>query len=239
MDILNHPRNKDIWFDPVSHKYLYQYEEFFSGVTSWISQYKQPFKKDVIAGAVARRDGKRKEDVLAEWDEKRDTSAEYGNFAHNAIERWVNKERLLRGQKEYVDLVKMVLKNEDLSPIRAEFVVYDERIKKASPIDLLCTNKEGRLVVVDIKTYEKGVEWTGYKDACMQYPLHDLSDANYYHTSLQTSIYIKWLKEFYNLDVEDYGYILHLRPPQCSLIKTVNLITQVNLMYEQDYQLQS
>lgn len=237
--LLQHPRNKHIVFDPVTHKYWYNYETQFDGVTGWISKYKQPFNKDAIAFAVARRDGKRKEDVLAEWDEKRDTSAEYGNFAHNAIERWVKKQRRLRGQKEYVDLVIPELKKHELTPVDAEFVVYDEDIQRASPIDLLCTNKDNQYVVVDIKTYEKGVEWSGYKDNMMLYPLHTIPDANFYHTSLQTSIYIKWLEEKYEVDVAPNGYILHLRPPQCALIQTEDLRTQINLMYEQDQKLQS
>jgi hypothetical protein len=232
--LLKHPRNTFIVFDPEQHVYFYNLTEKFDGVTGWISKYKQPFNREAISMAVARRDGKSQDQVLSEWDDKRDTSAAYGNFAHNAIERWVNGQRRLKGQKEYIDLVKPVLEAEGLRPISAEFVVYDEDIERASPIDLLCVRETtGKLVVVDIKTYEKGVEWQGYKDAMLLYPLHHLPDANFYHTSLQTGLYVKWLKEKYECEVEDEGYILHLRPPQCSLVKCVNTQKEVELMYEE------
>jgi hypothetical protein len=234
MKILQNPRNADILFDPVAHTYYYQYTEVFDGVTGWVGKYKQPFNRDGISFAIARRDGISQQEVLANWEEKRDSSAEYGNFAHDAIERWIKGERRLKGQKEYVDLVKPVLEAEGLKPIDAEFVVYDEDIRKASPIDVLCVREAtGKLVVVDTKTYEKGVEWKGYKDAKLLYPLHLLPDANFYHTSLQVGIYIKWLRDKYDADVEDQGYILHLRPPQCSLIKTDNVQKEVELMYEE------
>jgi hypothetical protein len=149
--------------------------------------------------AVARRDGKTQKEVLKEWDNKRDTSAEYGNFVHDAIERWVKGMRLRKNQKPYVEATKVVLAEKGLTPIAAEFVVFDEQTKMASPIDLLCLDGDNELVVVDMKTYEKGVEWAGYKDACMLYPLSTIkSNANKTRT-LKKSSYLIHQKSYYDI----------------------------------------
>jgi hypothetical protein len=107
--ILNHPRNRDIFYEPKSHTYWYQLEEQYDGITKWIGRYKNPFDRQGISMAVARRDGKTQKEVLKEWDNKRDTSAEYGNFVHDAIERWVKGMRLRKNQKPYVEATKVVL----------------------------------------------------------------------------------------------------------------------------------
>jgi hypothetical protein len=216
--ILSHPRNKDISYYPLSHTYWYQMEKKFDGITGWIKSYCQPFDKDNIAFAVAKRDGKTKQEVLAEWDETRDLAAAYGNYVHDTIEAWVNNEKLNKDQKRYVAAVKKLLKKEGLTVVASEFVVYDEDIERASPIDLLCVNKSGNLVVVDMKTFEKGVQWEGYKDQRMLYPLYSVPDSNYYHTSIQTGWYIRTLNEKYGVEVEPVGYILYLRDTQDGLV---------------------
>jgi hypothetical protein len=237
--ILNHPRNRDIFYEPKSHTYWYQLEEQYDGITKWIGRYKNPFDRQGISMAVARRDGKTQKEVLKEWDNKRDTSAEYGNFVHDAIERWVKGMRLRKNQKPYVEATKVVLAEKGLTPIAAEFVVFDEQTKMASPIDLLCLDGDNELVVVDMKTYEKGVEWAGYKDACMLYPLYTVPDANYWHTSIQTGWYIKTLAEKYDVKVKSTGYILYLRGTQdeinCQLIETdKDSVEMVNTLYKHE-----
>jgi hypothetical protein len=90
-----------------------------------------------------------------------------------------------------------------------------------------------------MKTYEKGVEWEGYKDQRMQYPLYTVPDANYWHTSLQTGWYIKTLFEKYGVPVKKTGYILYLRDTQdnlvCQLIETDDAsIEMVNDLYKHE-----
>lgn len=237
--ILTHPRNNDIYYHPGSHTYWYQLETQFDGITKWIKSYSQPFDAKNISFAVARRDGRDQQDVLDEWDEKRDSAADYGNFVHDAIERWGNKQRRLKGQKEYVDVVKKLLKEKGLTLVAVEFVVFDEETGRASPIDILCVNKEGKLVVVDVKTFEKGVQWEGFKDARMRYPLYTLPDSNYYHASLQVGWYVKQLVERYGQQVETVGYILHIRKYddeiKASLIQTdENAVEMINTLYKHE-----
>lgn len=238
-NLLTNPRNTDIIYDPISHTYWYKMSRQFKGITGWIKSYCQPFDRANISRAIAIRDGKTQDEVLAEWDEKRDTSAEYGNFVHEAIERWVKGLRLRKGQKAYVDVVKKELKKHGLTPVAAEFVVYDEDYEQASPIDLLCVDTNDQYVVVDMKTYEKGVQWEGYKDQRMLYPLYTVPDANFFHTSLQTAWYIKQLYERWKVSVRKTGYILWLRDTQegiqCQLIETdADAIEMLNKLYEHE-----
>jgi hypothetical protein len=236
MDILNHPRNNDILYDPVSHTYWYKFEKQFDGITGWIKSYGNEFDSHNISKAVARRDGKTQSEVLSEWDEKRDTATDYGNFVHDAVERFANGLRLKKGQKVYADEVKRILKENDLEIVAAEFVVYDEDMERASPIDLLCRRKKtGKLVVIDVKTYEKGIQWEGFKGAMMKYPVYSLPDSNFYHTTLQVGWYLKQLMERYLQDIEEVGYILHLRDGKGSLVPCdENSIEMIYTLYNHE-----
>lgn len=230
--LLQHPRNASILFDETAHAYWYQMERRFDGVTGLISKYKKPFDKEAAAMGVARRDKRSVQDVLQDWEDNLNQASEYGKHHHGILDRWVQGQDMTEEEMLICDKVSELLKQNGLNIVASEFVVYDESVGRASPIDLVC-ERDGKLVVVDYKTNAKGIAFDGYKNAQMLYPFHILPDANYYHYSIQIGIYIKWLRELYGLPVDEEGYILHLRPPQFSIYPTIDVQPQITKLYEE------
>lgn len=224
--LLNHKLNKDISFDKDRHVYSYK-GEIFDGITKWISSYCQPFDQKRMAKTVAYKEGKTVQEVLDLWK----SLNEYGNEVHDIIEYYINDNK--PSDRVELELFKQCCKEIGIKPIAGEFVIYDTNIKKASPIDIVGL-KNGKIVVVDLKTMFKPIRFSAYKNAKMIYPLNSLPDSAYYKYCLQTSMYQRWLSEIYKVPVDDTAYIFHIHEDTYDIIPCINLNKQIDLMYE-DY----
>ena len=176
---------------------------------------------------VAYKEGKTVEEVLHLWEELNI----YGNEVHDLIEYYINDK--VDSDRVELQLFKAACSEIGIKPIAGEFVIYDKSIKKASPVDIVGL-KNGKIVVVDLKTMFKPIRIASYKEAKMTYPLHTLPDSAYYKYCLQTSMYQKWLSEIYKVPVDDTAYIFHIHEDTYEIIPCLNLEHQINLMYE-DY----
>jgi len=60
-------KNNLVFLEPVEHKY-YNREtgEQYTSISAILGKYKSKFEEDKIAAAIARRDGRKKEDIIAE-----------------------------------------------------------------------------------------------------------------------------------------------------------------------------
>lgn len=217
--LLNHPNRNFIKFDPIKHEYFYnKYGDFrkskdtekWNGITSIIGEYKQPFDREGISKGVAYRDGRTQDDVLAEWDKKRDDAIDYGNSVHDALDVLINNGEYREEHTDEIEGVLKILEDLELTPVCGEYVIFDDEIKRASPIDLICLDRFDRLVALDYKTPAKGIEFNGYKDTKMLYPLYNYPDSNYYHYSLQLNIY-KDFMDRWGLNFSQESYILYVR----------------------------
>lgn len=222
--ILNHRLNKHISFNKEAHTYHYK-DEQFSGVTGWIGSYCKPFDREKMSKVVAYKEGKTQQEVLDLWQYLN----EYGNEVHDIIEYYINNG--LESERVELALFKECCKEYNLTPIAGEFVIYDKSIKKASPVDILAI-RDGKLVVVDLKTMYKPIKYKAYRDKKMIHPLNQLPDTAYYKYSLQTSIYQKWLSDIYKVPVDDTAYVFHIHEDTYEVIEMLNLEHHVNLMYE-------
>lgn len=227
MNLLKHKLNKHIRFDKESHTYYYKGEPF-QGVTKWISSYGEPFDKKRMAKVMAWKEGKTEDEILQLWQDLN----EYGNEVHDIIEYYINDG--VEADRVELEIFKECCKEINITPIAGEFVIYDKSIKRASPVDILA-ERDGKIVVVDLKTMFKPLRYLSYKSRSMVHPLQDLPDSAYYKYSLQTSIYQKWLSEIYGADVDETAYIFHIHQDVYEIIPTLNLIDKVNLMYNDPY----
>lgn len=224
-NILQHKRNKFIKFDKDAHSYTYNGGELFGGVTTWISNYKEPFNRMSVAKGFAYKHGRSVEAVLAEWDVDR----EYGNYIHDAVEDLIND----GVWTESIELKKVMslLEYHKLTPIFSEWVIYDEEIRRASAIDIVCVNENDELVVVDLKTMKKGIDFKSKKK--MFYPINSLEAHKHNVYSLQVSTYVHWLKKHYSeFKIAETHYILHVRYNTAELIPALNLEKELLQLYE-------
>jgi hypothetical protein len=232
--LLAHPRNGKITFDREAHKYWYGDTEFY-GVTSWIKKYQPAFDKEGKSKGTAFKMGISQQEVLDMWKEKSDDAIKYGNAVHDAIENYYTDGIIDTDYETELDNVKTELELWGLLPVACEFVVYDESIKRSSPIDLLCwrdTTKE--FVIVDTKTPAKGIGFEGYNGEKLLYPFRDLQNSSYNTYSMQTQVYAKWLSELWGLPVAEDRYLLYVRENKCELIPCVDMSDEIEKLYEME-----
>lgn len=236
--IINHPRNLSIKFDKDKHKYWYadnplEFNKEFKGVTSLIGDYKNPFERDRMSKYVAMRDGITQQEVLDMWNETRDTAIEYGNLIHDSIELMDETGELNPECETELANYAKECSLYNLESVISEWVVYDEDIERASAIDKLFYRKDDKkYVIADFKTPEKGIQYSGYKDQRMLYPLRNLPDSSYWHYSLQLSVYRRWLKEKYYVDVAEDSYLIYIRDNVCEFILAANLDDEIHALYK-------
>lgn len=232
--VKNHPRNKYIEFDEQAHSYTY-YKKLrpktpvkFNGITGLIADHCAPFERDKIAYFIAKRDGITPEEVLAIWDKDRN----YGNEVHKNIENLVE-------YGEYIDCVELenftkIMRQHNLTPIAAEWVIYNEDIERASPIDLVC-ERNGELVLVDLKTMKKPIKTVPYrnKNKKMKGVFKSIYDSSYWKYCLQVSFYKYWVEEKYKLKVSDINYILHIHKDNAELIPAFYLPNEIKAIHNE------
>jgi len=224
MNIKDHPRNEHITFDSENHKYFVKDEEFY-GVTSLISKYTKPFDKKGMSKYIAYRDGTTQEEVLQEWREDR----QYGNYVDEVVGHFINTGEITNCPE--VEFFIEAMDSQGLEPIASEWIIYDEDIKRASAIDVVCV-KNDKIVVVDLKSMKNPIKMSSYKNKKMSVPLNTLPDSKYWKQCLQVGLYKYWIETKYNLPVSEEKYVCRIRPNLYQLIPLQTVEPEIEKLYE-------
>jgi ATP-dependent exoDNAse (exonuclease V) beta subunit len=206
---------ENVKFFSKNHTYEIDGGSASTSVTSLLKKFEQPFKRDEIAERVAKRDGVLIEDVLTQWDYKRDYSSHKGSefhlFAENYLQRKQNtidrkmlesflrsKNKNLTEVENYYKEVATLIKNfldfynwwkERYILIKSEFVVGDKLTKICGTIDNLSYNIEKKeLELFDYKT-NKSIDKTNTYGNKMLAPFDYLPQCSLVTYSLQLWIY--------------------------------------------------
>lgn len=157
--------SSQVYFDRLTHTYLRESDDkVLKGITDTLIKRAFPSTYDGIP-----------EEVL-------NHAAERGTAVHDAIESQANG---MHFDPTLIDVVKAadgLLTQRKLTAIATEYIVTDGE-NYASPIDLLCKDKNGNLYIIDIKT---------------------TSSKMYEHVQLQCSIYRRFF-EMQNPDLKIKG----------------------------------
>lgn len=236
-ELISHPRNLGIEYDPEPHTYTRYFDNgnstMYDGVTSLIGNY-APFEKKKIQQAMLysdKYDYNSIEEIEADWKKARD----HGTEVHDGLEHWVKTGEY--SNKPHVQGMINFCQEYEMTPILAEFTVYCDELKRATPIDIPLVNKYGQLVIGDYKTSKSikkdHYEYRGNKKK-MEYPLTHLPTSNYYKYSLQIAMPRTWLDRYYNLsfDIAPYGYIFHIRDGVFTPHKTLPMNSEIQKIYE-------
>lgn len=206
---------KDIKFFSKNHTYEIEGKPALTSVTSLLKKFEPPFKRNEIAERVAKRDGVLIEDVLTEWDYKRDYSSHKGSefhlFAENYLQRKQNtidrkmlesflksKNKELTEVEDYYKEVAILIKNfldfyewwnEKYILIKSEFVIGDKLTKICGTIDNLSYNIEKKeLEIFDYKTNKSIDKKNNYGNKMLS-PFDYLPQCSLVTYSLQLWIY--------------------------------------------------
>ena len=159
--LLSLPHIEKLSFEKDAHQYFFTNNntttELF-GITSLISEFKNPFDRENISKWVASRDGISQTEVLAQWDKTRDDSIEYGNGVHDSFEQLITNGVVDTAYERECSLLTHAIDLIGVTPALAEYLVLEERIMRVSAIDIIGVNEKDELVILDIKTPAKGIE---------------------------------------------------------------------------------
>ena len=209
---------KDFKFYEDGHYYECKGKRVGISVTTFIHEYCNEFDAEGMAEKVANRDGKTVQQVLDEWDYKRDFACSKGTTCHEYVqslwsgEKWKFKD--FDGSKNYeiaVDLIQNQANNfkndyqEHLEHLIDELPIGSEEYDIASCVDHLFYNKlTGGLVLVDYKTNSlmEGYNKKAYKKA-MKVPLSHINDDALHHYHIQLSIYKFLIEKYTGLKVDE------------------------------------
>lgn len=209
MDNVKRSKDGRVTFYPDKHHYFLDGDKRLTGVTEFISRYKEEFNKEKKSKDYALKYDLVQADVLAGWKEKNDISLEQGHDTHDILENYVNY-GLLPGETEVkwpkqvqaLRFIKDYFQSGRLIPVEAEMIVYNDKI--ASQIDNISRSPKGEHFIFDYKTNEK-IEMFSYRDRRMKHPFGKYMDCNFYHYSLQVGIYRKLCTEY---DIKE-AFIVH------------------------------
>ena len=207
-----------IKFKEDTHQYFDPSGIEYQSMSRVLKTIQNPFDRDGISKAVARKEGISPEQVLKNWDEKRDNAAEYGNFIHKGMENYFNGMKV--NDKRVFELAKnFSIETKDYYRISTEHILHDSEFKIAGQTDLLLDRQnnnrsKGSPWIIDLMDYktnlEKGIyfdsisrkngEIRHYKKFLLS-PLDHLEECNFNIYALQLSGYGRMLEKTYGIKV--------------------------------------
>ena len=208
----------DFKFFEEDHHYEYKGQRVGISVTTFYPQYENEFDSQAVAEKVAIRDNKPVQEVLDEWEYKKNFACEKGTTTHEYIQSLFSgneyKKLTFDYSKEYLDAVDKCQRQADnfykeykdrLEHIADEYTIGSEEYDIASNIDhLFCNKLTGGLILVDYKTNK---ELTGYNKQAykkpMKIPLQNINDDKIHHYYIQLSIYKYLVEKYTNLKIEE------------------------------------
>lgn len=206
----------DFKFFPEDHHYEYKGETIELGVTTFIEQYANEFDAEMIAKRIATKNNRSVEEILKNWEYKRDFSCEKGTNGHCKAQSLWNNEiyRPLHfdGSEAFKKVNEAIYKQaidfyndykDKLEHLADEYVIGDVQCNLASCIDHIFISRLTRgLILVDYKTNSEMYKNEKYAKP-MKAPLQHLKDTKINHYALQLSIYKYLVETHTDLKFED------------------------------------
>lgn len=188
---------KDIQFDVFTHSYTLDNVSFIS-VSNLLSRFYNKFDK-AIAINIAKKRGITVDELLSEWDEKKNESIKKGNSIHSFAEELFNKNVCtITTNDEYFDYKIGVCKyykdimNTNIF-LGSEVKIFSKTYKYAGTIDLLLYNKDvNGIIVLDFKTNN---DLFKTYNSMMLYPFDNYYDNNFNKYQIQLNLYKIALEE--------------------------------------------
>lgn len=230
--------NNVVFHDDI-HSY-YICDEKLISTTTLIKEFVEPFDTDGHSQRYALKNGLSVEEVLAEWDFKRESSASKGTELHKYAElKFASKAYNPPEENLPLKLREMIDKFHSdsigrLIPIRSELVIGDSELLIGGMIDQLFYNvKADEIQIWDYKTNKEINTYSKYKSK-MTNGLNHLQECEYNTYSLQLAIYKKIIERNTNLRLGD-SYICWVNENNetYKTFKMANMTNEVDFIFNQ------
>ena len=195
--ILNH--------DTHDYKLLTDLDIVFTSVTTFVEFFFEGFDAQKVATKLINNypkyAGRTVESLIADWD----AAADYGTKVHNEIEQWIKDGidpidiKAING-KDWLNDYKL---KSDID-ILSEVIVYSTELSIAGTVDILAKdNTTGSYEIIDWKTSKK-IEMVSYGQKMGTHEItKNIMDCNFYHYSLQLSLYRYILETYYGIKIHN------------------------------------
>lgn len=199
-------------FDPVKHVYTYE-GEVMRGTTSFLHNFVKPFDSDYWSKKKANDAGITQEEILAQWDAKRDRSCDLGHMVHDYIEHFYeeNSTQLTEDEEANARIAKFHTiydaRLSALESVGSEIKVFSKKWNLAGTIDKIYIY-ENSIVLGDWKTNKEIKTDKSFCFGKLLPPFEKYKDNELNKYSLQLSIYALLLEEA-GIYV-DYCFICHI-----------------------------
>jgi len=221
---LNAILDKNIILNKDNHEYklISNPELVFTSVTSYVGKFFDEFDAKKVATKLVNNYAKYSEYTIESLMEEWNRAAEYGTKVHNEIEDWIKngiepKELKSINGKNWLENYKLKSSINVLS----EIIIYSKELRIAGTVDIIAKdNRTDEYILIDWKTSKKITTVSyGYKTGNHD-ATRNVMDCNFYHYSLQLSLYRYLLEEYYGLNVrnqviahiKDNGVDAHVAP---------------------------
>lgn len=214
MAVTDHIFGKDdmVEFREDTHQYFTKFGDELESTTKVIGKVKTPFDREGISIRMARGSRAKQQEILAEWDAKKDSSIVRGNWIHDNLENY-----LLTGEYDprldrVVSQMQPILK--ESYRYFPEALIYSIDHRMAGQSDLVVQRQKNQDPVFDFYDYKtneaKGIEFDSidrrknpmkHYNRFMLHPLSHLEDCNFNHYALQLSIYAYMAQLTWNIRI--------------------------------------
>ncbi len=230
----------NIIFNEEAHLYHYD-NQICTSVTSIIGRYKEPFDTLKIATSYAVKRGLSVLDVIADWDEKKNSACDKGTHVHKYAElKFACKDYKVDSEESSAILHKCfgivdAFYNDSkgkLIPIRSELVVGDKNRRLCGMIDQLFYNvKAKEFQIWDYKTNKAITTKNDYKKRMLNELWH-LDECEFNTYSLQLGLYKKIIEENTNIKIGS-SYICWINEVNDSYkpMKVANMDVEINKIW--------
>lgn len=218
---MKYSKDRVVRFDPETHSY-WDGERRLTGVTTFISRHHEKFDMEMQAAKFAEKNGLIKEEVIKAWEAKGKQARDDGTSIHRVFENYIETGKIAwdKGNMKQIVAIKFIkdyFMSERLVPVECEMVVYGDKL--ASMIDCIAVNDKGEYFILDWKS-SKEISKNGF-GRTMYDPYGEYPDANFYHYSIQVSIYRQLCKEY---KIKD-AFIVHIGTNDYEIIQAKNILT--------------
>lgn len=206
-------RDSRIEFIEESHKYIVDGNPNTISVSELISKFFPEFDSKHWAPIKAKQRGITTEEILNEWELKRDEAAQLGTNLHKEIENYYNElpyNDELPGFKHFLEFKE---KYSTMEKFRTEWRIFDEELMVAGTIDMVYYNSsKDSYYMFDWKRSEKVVDQFGNPlrpDFDYAFgELGHLSDNSFNKYSLQLNIYKHILEKRYGIKISSMNLLV-------------------------------
>ncbi|MDX1699059.1 MAG: hypothetical protein R3250_00505 [Melioribacteraceae bacterium] len=232
-----HKRDKRLRFDPIEHRYYIDGNPDTISASQLIAKFFPEFDSEYWSQRKAMERAIGVEEILLEWETKRDNAANLGTALHEEIENYYNGLDYDRELPEFQHFLKFKEKYPTMKPYRSEWRVFDEEFLVAGTIDMVYQKEDDELYMFDWKRSEKVVDHLGIpKLPSYDYAsgeLSHLSDNSFNKYALQQNIYKYILEKNYDKKITSMNLlILHPSFDTYHHVKLPDLTKEVAYIFE-------